>query len=274
MCFNSIKMMLGKSGLSKLIGVARVQLASLIPRFTATQAATTPAPANSPNKITPAPQPTKQEGLMEFFDLKENWAINEVRVGRSWRKDELRIKSNQDLHKLWFVLLKERNMLLTMQHEMNDNCYPFPSPERLDKVHESMVNLEEVVRERNRAYYLLETGETGERPGRLAVNKLSMQNFFKFTEHPNPPPTHLGWFINRHCGCRRREVAKFRLYLNEQIWLKKLRAQRRERNHVKHLYKRFPYIDEEALQEQYPNVDLDKIKKMQGSQGHFTPRNY
>lgn len=42
-------------------------------------------------------------GLMEFFDEKENWVVNEIKVGRAWRKDELRIKSNEDLHKLWLV---------------------------------------------------------------------------------------------------------------------------------------------------------------------------
>jgi large subunit ribosomal protein L47 len=39
--------------------------------------------------------------LMEFFDDKKNWGENEVKVGRSWKKEELRIKSNSDLHKLW-----------------------------------------------------------------------------------------------------------------------------------------------------------------------------
>jgi len=38
---------------------------------------------------------------MEFFDDKKNWAAENIKVGRSWTKDELRIKSNQDLHKLW-----------------------------------------------------------------------------------------------------------------------------------------------------------------------------
>ncbi len=39
--------------------------------------------------------------LMEFFDDKDNWGADRVRVGRQWKKDELRLKSNSDLHKLW-----------------------------------------------------------------------------------------------------------------------------------------------------------------------------
>lgn len=72
--------------------------------------------------------------LMEFFDDPKNWSANEVRTGRSWKSDELRIKSNSDLHKLWFVLLKERNMLLTMEHECDAKWELFPTPERLDRV--------------------------------------------------------------------------------------------------------------------------------------------
>ena len=41
---------------------------------------------------------------MEFFDVKENWGQKEVKVGRNWNLDELRIKSNSDLHKLWLVI--------------------------------------------------------------------------------------------------------------------------------------------------------------------------
>lgn len=75
--------------------------------------------------------------LMEFFDDPKNWSANEVRSGRAWRTDELRIKSNSDLHKLWFVLLKEQNMLLTMEHQCEIESEPFPSPERLDKARKS-----------------------------------------------------------------------------------------------------------------------------------------
>lgn len=72
--------------------------------------------------------------LMEFFDDKKNWGETSIRTGRSWRVDELRIKSNSDLHKLWFILLKERNMLLTMEAECKRLCELFPNPERIDKV--------------------------------------------------------------------------------------------------------------------------------------------
>lgn len=72
--------------------------------------------------------------LMEFFDDKKNWGEHSIRHGRSWKVDELRIKSNTDLHKLWYVLLKERNMLLTMEEEAKQQCQLFPSPERIDKV--------------------------------------------------------------------------------------------------------------------------------------------
>ena len=40
------------------------------------------------------------------------------------------------------------------------------------QVKESMENLENVVKERNRAYWLLETGEDGERPGAIETDNL------------------------------------------------------------------------------------------------------
>lgn len=117
---------------------------------------------------------------MEFFDDEKNWGALEVKSGRSWTRDELRIKSNSDLHKLWFVLLKERNMLLTMEEDAKAECRLFPSPERIDKVEESMENLESVVRERNKAYHLLETGETGERPGKMERSILGINFYHKW----------------------------------------------------------------------------------------------
>jgi len=40
------------------------------------------------------------------------------------------------LHKLWYVLLKERNMLLTMREAYKIRHMELPNPERIDRVNE------------------------------------------------------------------------------------------------------------------------------------------
>lgn len=160
---------------------------------------------------------------MEFFDDKNNWGENEVKTGRSWTKDELRIKSNEDLHKLWYVLLKERNMLLTMEEECKSQTRLFPSPERIDKVEESMENLENVVRERNRAYYELETGETGERGGEVKENIFGLRYFHKPTEHLIPKFLNVKWRKKYILRCSAREKEEFLLMYREKLYLEKKR---------------------------------------------------
>lgn len=65
-------------------------------------------------------------------------------------------------------------MLLTMEEAHKQEWKYFPNPERIDKVEDSMSNLEMVVRERNKAYFMLETGTTGERPAELKYNPLGI----------------------------------------------------------------------------------------------------
>ena len=40
-------------------------------------------------------------GLEEFFPKEEDVLEDSDKIGRSWRARELRLKSNEDLHKLW-----------------------------------------------------------------------------------------------------------------------------------------------------------------------------
>ncbi|VDN23088.1 unnamed protein product [Dibothriocephalus latus] len=76
---------------------------------------------------------SRLESLSEFFDSPQNWGVVSVKSGRPWRVDELRRKSASDLHKLWYILLKERNMLMTMEEEHWRRLERMPNPERFEK---------------------------------------------------------------------------------------------------------------------------------------------
>ena len=95
----------------------------------------------------------------------------EVKSGRSWRAAELRQKSNEDLHKLWYVLLKERNMLLTVEEEAKRQEVIMPSPQRLHKVKKSMAMIKVVLNERRRAIEAIE--DKYEKVGKNIVEKIS-----------------------------------------------------------------------------------------------------
>ncbi|XP_053657857.1 39S ribosomal protein L47, mitochondrial [Anopheles marshallii] len=200
--------------------------------------------------------------LMEFFDDKKHWGEQEVKHGRGWTKDDLRIKSNSDLHQLWFVLLKERNMLLTMEHECKEKMELFPSPERLDKVKESMDNLEEVVRERNRAYHELETGQTGERPGMVVPNELGINFYYRAFEHVIPKNANSKWNKRHKFTYGGHAVRKFLLLYRERLYNEKRKLRNRERNEVVHLLRRFPNIDRETLAQRFPSVNVEKLYKL------------
>jgi len=124
--------------------------------------------------------------LSEFRDTVPRTArINEP-VGRSWSAKELRRKSYDDLHKLWYVktkyikdshsqprryvLYKERNMLLTEQQLSRRRGLIFPQPERMRKVQKSMGAIKQVLGERKheKIKFLAEQNEMEE--------ALSMEN--------------------------------------------------------------------------------------------------
>ncbi|CAJ0600824.1 unnamed protein product [Cylicocyclus nassatus] len=131
------------------------------------------------------------EIFRQFYDDEANFGKTELRPkkrpGRAWTADELRLKSNSDLHKLWYVCLKERNMLLTMRNACVERARSMPNPERIDRVNETMENIQAVVHERNDAYYRLETGEGADPPMRTVTSFMGFTYKKQAEEHLEPP---------------------------------------------------------------------------------------
>ncbi|CAN0287681.1 unnamed protein product [Pylaiella littoralis] len=89
-------------------------------------------------------------GLEEFRDPEVVKAGDVPIVGRNWSVQELRRKSFEDLHKLWFVLYKEKNMLQTQVVLSRRSKVPIPAGDRRQKVKRSMKAIKVVVGERQR----------------------------------------------------------------------------------------------------------------------------
>ncbi|KAI9552084.1 hypothetical protein GHT06_022421 [Daphnia sinensis] len=209
-------------------------------------------PANSTSFHTTS---FKSSNLMQFFDDPKNFGASEVKSGRSWTVDELRIKSNIDLQKLWFVLLKERNMLLTMEYNCREACRLFPSPERIDKIQDSMTRLEQVIHERNDAYWQLEIGEEAPKP---RVEK---------TLDPNDPLAAIRDPIEAVTQVKDRATLKFQYLIKEKERRLKLKQKRLHEREAMMLLKYFPNMDKEALQAKYPDVDVEKLKFVKKTRG-------
>ncbi|KAJ7644142.1 mitochondrial 39-S ribosomal protein L47 (MRP-L47)-domain-containing protein, partial [Roridomyces roridus] len=70
--------------------------------------------------------------------------------GRSWEASELRLKSFKDLHTLWYVLLRECNLLATQREEMRRMGV---LKERItNRCRKSMARIKGVMNERRLAY--------------------------------------------------------------------------------------------------------------------------
>ena len=71
--------------------------------------------------------------------------------GRRWSAAEMRLKSSEDMSKLWIVLMRERNMLYSarMAHRLNKT--KMLHTDRLAKVRKSMAMIKVVLGERERA---------------------------------------------------------------------------------------------------------------------------
>lgn len=239
MAIQAIRNVFGPRSISALVGPAGLCRVS-----------NTASKCHQPHQIHTS---ARLDGLEEFFDDPKNLGQRVVKSGRSWRSDELRLKSNSDLHKLWFVLYKERNMLLTMKEAAREESELFPSPERIDKVEESMANLEEVVRERNKAYWQLEVSAcaTGERPhvfrrdvfGRHRWHRCSqhlapyrMNSKFRFYNAPGTTQD-TDWFFRRYREMKRKHFNYDRS---------------KTARYLRDLFRRFPNADADYIAELHP----------------------
>ncbi|KAG6878084.1 hypothetical protein C0993_012411 [Termitomyces sp. T159_Od127] len=77
-------------------------------------------------------------------------------TGRSWKASELRLKSFKDLHTLWYILLRERNLLATQKEEgrrmgIQDTELQV-SGRKVHHTRKSMARIKAVLNERRLAY--------------------------------------------------------------------------------------------------------------------------
>jgi large subunit ribosomal protein L47 len=96
--------------------------------------------APQPVKYKPKVQVDPNHGLWDFFYSKDKLLLTpdeSAEHGRGWTVEELRHKSWDDLHKLWWVCVKEQNRLATARKERSRLKLPdgaVEAAERLDEV--------------------------------------------------------------------------------------------------------------------------------------------
>ncbi|KAG6854662.1 hypothetical protein C0991_003310 [Blastosporella zonata] len=90
------------------------------------------------------------------YEVVEDNASRQKQTGRSWKASELRLKSFKDLHTLWYILLRERNLLATQKEEARrmgvQDTYSQVSTHRVYHTRKSMARIKAVLNERRLAY--------------------------------------------------------------------------------------------------------------------------
>ncbi|EMD39938.1 hypothetical protein CERSUDRAFT_122079 [Gelatoporia subvermispora B] len=98
---------------------------------------------------------TEKDGVVSYESLDTPNALS-YRSGRSWVAAELRRKSFKDLHTLWYVLLRERNLIASQMEEarrvLGGKIAGTPLSKQAFKCRKSMARIKYVIQERRLAY--------------------------------------------------------------------------------------------------------------------------
>jgi len=108
----------------------------------------------------------------------------EISPGRAWKMDELRRKSFEDLHKLWYLCLKEKNILFSEREHLvrGDSQKPFASiANRLRKIKKTQRSLKFVLSERDKQEKLLAKKKVNDERIKEALKKAHLARL-KFKE--------------------------------------------------------------------------------------------
>ncbi|CAI5508945.1 unnamed protein product [Closterium sp. Naga37s-1] len=87
----------------------------------------------------------QQSGLADFFEQGRTPDAS-VTTGRGWQAWELRHKSFEDLHGLWYVLLKEKNLLYSQKQMLQSQGRRMVQPHRIRLVKASMCRIKQSTR--------------------------------------------------------------------------------------------------------------------------------
>jgi large subunit ribosomal protein L47 len=144
-------------------------------------------------------------GLMKFFEDEKSYLIfdseKKTVYGRAWKSCELRNKSFEDLHKLWYILLKERNLLSTQENEARRLNQIWFGKHREIKCKLSMARIKGVLSERLKIH--LQSQELTNKRLNESADKICEGELFS---------SELTSTIKKHCEKKR----KTRKFLNYQ----------------------------------------------------------
>ncbi|XP_005675341.1 PREDICTED: 39S ribosomal protein L47, mitochondrial isoform X2 [Capra hircus] len=133
-------------------------------------------------------------------------------------------------------------MLLTLEQEAKRQRLPMPSPERLEKVVDSMDALDKVVQEREDALRLLQTGQEKPRPGAWRRDIFGRIIWHKFKQWPIP------WYLNKRYNRKRffampyvERFVRLRIEKQARIKARKISLARKKEQF---LQKKFPHLSE------------------------------